>query len=80
MMMQKYMAFVSNHGTIGARDLRIFLKNGTDIYVCTFCQLLRHNSSGKTVTTGGSERRSLLKDVPTAPDMTSVSAPFKMCG
>ena len=44
---------------------------------CTFCQLLRHNSSGKTVTAGGSEMRILLKDVPTAPDMTSETSHSK---
>ena len=80
MMMQKYTAFVSNHGTIGARDLRIFFKNGTDIHVCTLCQLLRHNSSCKTISAGGSERRILLKDFTTELDMTSVKVPFIMCG
>ena len=54
--------------------------NGTDIHVYTFCHFLRNNSSGKTVTTGGSERRILLKDFTTELDMTSVNAPFKMCG
>ena len=44
---------------------------------CTFCQLLRHNSSGKTISAGGSEMWILLKDVPTAPDMTSETSHSK---
>ena len=53
---------------------------GTDMHVYTFRQFLFYNSNCKLITTWCSEKRILLKDVPTAPDMTSVSAPFKMCG
>ena len=80
MMMQKYTAFVSNYGTIGARGQDFLKKNGTDIHVCTFCQLLRHNSSCKMITAGGREMRILLNDFTTELDMTSVNVPFIMCG
>ena len=39
MMMQKYTAFVSNHGTIGARDLRIFIF--FEKSVPSYCNILK---------------------------------------
>ena len=40
MMMQKYMAFVSNHGTIGARDLKIFIFF-FEKSVLSYCNILK---------------------------------------